>query len=254
MTLDWTPLDRELALWSEEDRVVPLWWRDDDAVAPSPALNRLSSLSARLGLPVYLAVIPARAEPALADLVASAPHLIPVQHGWVHENHAEAGQKKAELGAHRPAAQVLDEVRRGRARMLDLFGDRMRPMLVPPWNRIAPEVVAGLPGVGLSWLSTYTPRRGRMAAPGLEQVNTHLDPVDWKGTRGLLPPERLIEGLVATLADRRNGAIDATEPLGLLTHHLVHDDAIWDFTEAVLERLLAGPVRVWTVPKTEDEE
>ncbi len=247
MTDDWAPLERELALWREENRVLPIWWRDDDAVTASPALERLSALSARLALPVHLAVIPAAAEPALAAHVAEAPHLIPVQHGWSHENHASSGEKKAELGAHRPVAEILTELRRGRQRMRELFGGRQRPMLVPPWNRIAPEVISGLPELGFSGLSTFTPRRGPWAAPGLEQVNTHVDPVDWKGTRGLLPVPQLIDGLVANLADRRKGAADAAEPLGLLTHHLVHDDAVWAFTETVLERLLAGPARIWTM-------
>ncbi|MFC3614426.1 polysaccharide deacetylase family protein [Lutimaribacter marinistellae] len=254
MSVDWTALDRELAQWQSDSRTIPLWWRDDDAVAVTRALERLATLSARLNLPVHLAVIPAGAEPELADFVHATEHLIPVQHGWSHANHATGGRKKAELGADRPTSEVLRELGQGHERMKTLFGKRFSPMLVPPWNRIAPEVVEGLPRLGFSHLSTYTPRAARLAAPGLVQVNTHIDPIDWKGTRGLVPPDRVIAGLVSTLEDRRSGKTDPEEPLGLLTHHLVHDEAIWDFTGALLERLLTGPARPWTIPASQTDK
>jgi hypothetical protein len=47
------------------------------------------------------------------------------------------------------------------------------------------------------------------------------------------------------LQGRRLGTLDNDEPYGLLTHHLVHDAAIWDFTEAMLHRLRDAPVRFW---------
>lgn len=87
-----------------------------------------------------------------------------------------------------------------------------------------------------------------MAAPGLSQINTHLDPIDWRGSRGLADPDMLISQTVALLRDRREGRADADEPFGVLTHHLVHDQRIWDFTEHLLSQLLDGPVRIWTAP------
>lgn len=63
----------ELDRWSETDRRLRLWLRDDDAVAPSPALDRLAGLSERFALPVLLAVIPMLAEPALAAALRAAP-------------------------------------------------------------------------------------------------------------------------------------------------------------------------------------
>lgn len=246
MSADWTPLDTELARWKKAGLALPLWWRDDDATAPTPALERLSDLSERHGLPVHLAVIPAGAAPALAELVAGTPHLIPVVHGWAHENHAPKGEKKAEFGAHRRVDALRADAERGLARLSDLFGSRLRRIFVPPWNRIAPDLTAALPGLGFTALSTFTPRAAPLAAPGLAQVNTHLDPIDWKATRSLVPPDRLIAQIARQLADRREGRTDATEPYGLLTHHLAHDEAIWTFADALLSRLMRGPVRVWT--------
>ena len=31
----------ELAQWRSEELTLPIWWRDDDAIAPTPALERL---------------------------------------------------------------------------------------------------------------------------------------------------------------------------------------------------------------------
>ena len=46
-------------------RPVQFWWRDDDASAPSPALERAVGLSRKYGIPLALAVIPQDATPQL---------------------------------------------------------------------------------------------------------------------------------------------------------------------------------------------
>lgn len=94
--------------------------------------------------------------------------------------------------------------------------------------------------MGFRALSTYTPRTTRDAAPGLVQINTHVDPIHWRGGGGLADPDAQIATLVQQLQDRRAGRTDATEPLGVLTHHLVHDAAIWEFTHACVSTLLMG--------------
>jgi hypothetical protein len=235
---DWSVLETELALWRRAGLSLPLWWRDDDAVAPSPALEQLTEMASALGLSAHLAVIPKHAKPDLADFCAGTDLLVPVVHGWSHENHAAEGQKKSEFGQSRNAA--LAEAAAGLARMDDLFGTEMLPIFVPPWNRIAPEVIAGLPSLGYIGLSTYTPRPAREVIAGLVQINTHIDPINWRGGGGLRSPEAVLAELVNTLKDRRKGATDLSEPLGFLSHHLVHDAAIWDFTQGCLSALLDG--------------
>lgn len=250
MTPDWQPLLNELDRWRAEGLSLPLWWRDDDAVTVTPHLERLTALSETLGLPVHLAVIPRDADATLAAYVADNPHLVPVVHGWAHRNHAPTGEKSSEFRLHRPIAAIVDEARSGLSRLQGLFGARLRPMFVPPWNRIAPEVAAHLPRLGFRMLSTATPRAAAEAAPGLQQINTHLDPINWRGTRGLANPARLIDQTADLLRDRREGRADNTEPFGILTHHLVHDEDIWTFTHDLLRRLLDGPTTVWTAPTT----
>lgn len=248
MKLDWSPLQTELEIWADTGLTLPLWWRDDDAVEATPELERLTALSEKTGLPVHLAIIPSEAKPDLAAFIRQHETLIPVVHGWAHMNHAPAAEKKAEFRLHRPLAEILDDIKRSVGALSYLLGGHFAPMFVPPWNRIDPEVVAELPALGFSSLSTFTPRKTAFAAAGLEQVNTHLDPIDWHGSRSLVSPSTLIEQIARQLRDRRFGQADNTEPYGLLTHHLVHDDDIWNFSEQLIEQLMSGPARVWTAP------
>ena len=243
---DWSPLARELARWRHDGLILPLWWRDDDAIRATPALDRLSDLATRAGVPVHLAIIPAHARPCLAEALADRPHLIPLVHGWAHDDHAAPGDKKAEFGESRPLQARLADARRGLNRLTALLPRPPARVFVPPWNRIGPDMAAALPPLGFAALSTFTPRRAPWAAPGLAQINTHLDPIDWRGTRSLADPQALIAQVARQLADRRTGLADNDEPYGLPTHHLVHDAAIWDFTEKLLDHLRAGPVRLWS--------
>lgn len=245
MIPDWTPLDRELDRWASAGLCLPLWWRDDDAVAPTPALKHLNDLAEKHGLPVHLAVIPDGATRALADYMRTTPHLIPVVHGWAHVNHAAEGAKNAEFSNNRPPKDMKHEAAQGLRDLTGLFGADLVAIFVPPWNRVAPRLVGDLAGLGYLALSTFTPRKAAFAAPGLAQINTHLDPIAWKAGRGLVAPEALIAQIVRQLTDRREGRADNDEPYGLLTHHLVHDAAIWGFTDALLARLMAGPIRRW---------
>lgn len=245
MKLSWDALERELDSWAAGGRQATLWWRDDDAVAPGPALDRLLHIAAQHGMPLSLAVVPKPATMELgARLAAAGGRIAVLQHGFAHRNHAAAGEKKAELGAQRPVEAVLGELREGAALLRARFPGAALPVLVPPWNRIATPVVAGLRAAGFAGLSTYHPRAARAAAPGVLQVNTHVDIVDWRGSRGFVGAAAL-ELMTAHLAARREGRADADEPTGLLTHHLVHDEACWSFLAALADRLAGRPSAVW---------
>jgi len=208
-----------------------LWLRDDDAVEPTPALERLFDL-ARAGVPVTVAAIPEGTGEALAGAVAAVPQVVVAQHGWSHANHAGSGEKKQELGVHRPTEVVMEEVERGFAHLSALHGPRFVPLMVPPWNRIAPQVAAALPGTGFRALSVYGPAR-----PGpLPQINTQVDLIDWHGTRGGRDVEVLeLEIMIAM----ENGAV------GILTHHLVHDAVAWRFLDALVGATMGHPGCLW---------
>src|SRR5919206_2172704 len=125
----WAPVHRELDLWAEAGRSARLWLRDDDAVAPTPALDALIALAEDFEIPVLLAVIPAFADEALARRLDGARLVRPAVHGYAHANHAGAQEKKQELGPHRPRAVVLGELAAGRARLAALFRARPPPVL-----------------------------------------------------------------------------------------------------------------------------
>lgn len=211
-----------------------LWLRDDDAVAPTPALDRLLHMARAAAVPVTVAVIPAHSGPALGERLSREAHVRVAVHGWAHVNHAAPGQKSQELGLHRPVAATLAELARGFTHLQSLHGAQFTPVLVPPWNRIAPEVAAGLPALGFRALSVFGPEQ---PAP-VRILNTHVDVMDWRGTRGGRPVPILMEELAAAL--HRGG------PVGVLTHHLVHDAAAWDFMAELFELTARHPGCRWS--------
>lgn len=240
------PLRIELDAWAGAGRVADLWWRDDDAEAPTPQVRRMLDLSAEHGAPVFIAVVPGKAVDALALPVLECPTAVPVQHGWMHADHSPKDIKgKWELGLHRPVEAILEELARGRSRMIELFQDRFEPMLGPPWNRIAPELLPLLPAAGYAALSVFGPRARAMPVPGLRVVNGHCDIIAWKRDRAFIGAEKSAERLAAHLCARREGTVDAAEPTGLLTHVWLHDDAIWDAVTGILRLVAAHPAARW---------
>lgn len=235
----WDDLDAELARWTDEGRSATFWWRDDDAVAPSSKLDRLLDLSRSHACPVGLAVIPSKAETSLADTVGSLKLVSILQHGYAHANYAPANQKKIELGRERPAEIVIGELATGWDRLNTMFGAQALAVLVPPWNRIAPHLVPMLPELGYRVLSQYGPRSRAAPVARLTQINTHVDVIDWKGSRGFVGEGVALSSLVDHLANRRTGSNDGDEPTGILTHHEVHDADTWRFLDRLFERLRA---------------
>lgn len=238
----WQELDDELARWVDLGRTATLWWRDDDAVDATPALDRLLAIRVRHDVGLGLAAIPDRATAALAARLAGDGGTAVLQHGYAHQNHASAGEKKMELGPHRPAMMVLGELGTGWMAMERLFGPRAVPVMVPPWNRIAPALVPTLPEIGLRGLSTFGARKRMEPVRGLRQVNTHLDPIDWHGGRGFVGEEAAIKSLTRSLAIRRLAGDESAvgeETTGLLTHHLVQDEAVWAFVDRLIGQLRA---------------
>jgi hypothetical protein len=109
--------------------------------------------------------------------------------------------------------------------------------MVPPWNRIAPEVVTGLPGIGIRALSAF----GKVSATALPVLNPDIDPIDWHGTRSLHDADGLWQALAQAAARGDD------RPIGILTHHLDHDAAIWAFLEELMA-LTDHPACRWVAP------
>ncbi len=248
----WTALAAELNAWAAEGLQATLWWRDDDATRPGPMLDRLLALTR--DIPLNLAIIPAGAQASLARRLQEHAReggvVSALQHGYAHANHAPAGEKRAEYGPHRPVAEMIAELAMGRERMEALFGALFNPVLTPPWNRIAGDLVALLPEAGLDGLSRYG-ARGPGEAPHVvntHEVNTHVDIIDWRGGRGFVGETAALGLLTGHLAARRAGAADFAEPTGILTHHRDHDAGCRDFLAGLIAALRDHPAAQWISP------
>jgi hypothetical protein len=238
----WEHLQEELDAWHRAGRAATFWWRDDDAVRLTPALQRMLDLSITHTTPVALAVIPRDVEDQLATHLEACSLASVLQHGWSHDNHAPDGRQE-EFGPHRPLPVMLEEIASGWRRLARF--PRALPVFVAPWNRMDPHVAAHLPSAGLRGVSTLGPRTSAEAARGVRRVNVHIDIMDWQGTRGFVGLDRALDQILVHLRARRGGEADADEPTGLMTHHGFHDEACWAFVDALLQHTRAHPGLRW---------
>lgn len=243
----WTALTDEVARWGDAGRRVEFWWRDDDACQATAALQRLLQLARDAQVPLALAAIPQDFDAAVVAPGISPAYLM--QHGADHCNRAAIGQKKTEFPASEPVAQALVRLRVGRERVESAASGHALQVLVPPWNRIASTLlVDALAGAGYKGLSRFGPRQGRLAAPELVQVNTHVDIIDWRGGRGFAGEDLLLAQAVDHLRAKRTGLVDPTEPTGWLTHHAVHDEHCWEFLHRLILTTVAWDHVDWVRP------
>mgnify|MGYP000968411104 FL=1 len=113
----WDQLRAELDLWQSEEWIATMWWRDDDAVAVTSALETLLAFEQDYRVPLALAVIPADLEHDLVLRLAETLDTRVFQHGWSHTNHMPAGRKKQELDDVRDIGTVVADIRRGLAQV-----------------------------------------------------------------------------------------------------------------------------------------
>lgn len=232
----WQTLGVELDRWADSGREATLWWRDDDAIAVTKDLERLTRLAATHGVGICAAVIPAHVSQELLDYRWPEGSAI-IQHGFAHENHAPDDRKKSEFPAERPLQEIQIDLSAGWSAINTSIS--AIAAFVPPWNRIGEAAMRALSAAGLFAVSTFGPRRSANPHPGLRQINTHVDPINWRGDRGYVGDDQVIHQLVSHLESRRTGTVDTSEPTGILTHHLVHDEECWYFAER-LAAFIAG--------------
>jgi predicted glycosyltransferase len=246
----WMELRDELARLADAGRSVTFWWRDDDAIEPTPALERLLGLARRCAVPVAIAAVPTKSTRALGERLAAEPLASPLVHGLAHKNHAPPDEKKSEFGPHRPIDRLVADAAQALAAARASLGYEPEPVFVPPWNRLASDLVPRLGALGYKGLSTFGTMAQPKAAPSLTQINVHIDPIDWRGGRRLRCESDIIATVLKALADCGGNAMDEAQPIGLLTHHLVHTEDAWTFCERLLESLAGQPgIAVAGVPK-----
>lgn len=232
-----TPLDRLAAHFdacAARGAPQPVWWRDDDARRRGPRLAAVQETAAAAGAVIALAVIPDGVEANLLDWCATEGVAV-LQHGVGHRNHQIAG-KSAELGDARPVEAIMAELVAARQR---LVSPAFLPVLVPPWNRMREDLAGPLAEAGYVGVSRFG--KGVGAGPP-RRVDTHIDPIEWRGARRLQPD--------ATLDRMVMDAIAAGGPIGLLTHHRDHDAAITAFVADFAALVGAHPGARWVSPRT----
>jgi hypothetical protein len=98
----------------------------------------------------------------------------------------------------------------------------------PPFNRVDPVLEPALTANGFAAFSawgTLGPRR-----PPLGRLDTHIEVLKWTPHADFLGEGAFLGQLLQALRFRREAAA-FDEPVGLLTHHLNHDEAAWSFLQ-----------------------
>ena len=220
----WALVEAELGRWAKAGKRPQFWWRDDDAGALTAPLERLVACAAAARAPLSLAVIPDRAEVCLALYLNERPWISVLQHGVDHRNDCLRG-RPSQFAEQAPTAAIARRLVRGWGR-LAMFDSRL-PVYVPPWNALGDNVIRALPVAGLTAVSAWN------GPAGPDRLDAHLDLMRWRPVARFTGEARFLSRLRRALKQRRlGGAWD--EPIGLLTHHLDHDEAAWRFLDALL--------------------
>jgi hypothetical protein len=241
----------ELDLWRAAGQKPVFWIRDDDACGVTGQLERLCSIACRFELSIGLALIPGLLEDDLVAFLAThAPQLFPMCHGWKHTNHGST-RAPAEFGCSRPHAASCADASRAVQAFRRHFANGA--VFVPPFGRISPAMIGALRELGFLGLSgaqrPFERRCARLvgrfgwlpamnvARPvPLPRIDAHIDLIDWRaGTAEAI--EVVAAGLVSQLRLRRRGFLAPRAPIGLLTHHRVHDEKVWELLECLVDFL-----------------
>lgn len=233
----WAELDAELALWRAAGERPTFWWRDDDTQAPTDALRRLIALTAKVGAPLHLAVIPKGTDPELTPFLEAAPHVWCMQHGLVHKNHEPKGARASEIGQNRAIEASQEDLQTGWQLLQAAQLPNLVPILAPPWNRIGDKLIPHLADWGYRGLSCFGPRSTPVPKGPLQIFDGQVEPLRWRPDALFAGEEKTLAQCLDHLRDRRTGVVPKDAPTGLVTHHLQTPDAAWNFCDALAARL-----------------
>lgn len=230
--LAWKAVETEFKIWQETGKTLEFWWRDDDAVEPTTQLHQLLHISEKFSIPLHLAVIPESCKQAfpISDLCYV------LQHGITHQNLAPSGEKKCELHSSQINDALIARLKQNKKKLENFFGHKFVDCMVPPWNRISPDYIDCLLKAEFKFLSTFNERKFQ---DQILQINTHLDIIDWSSHPRKFLGEEILERFISLLRQIR--LQNKNHPIGLLTHHLVHDNDCWDFIENLLGFIKDNP-------------
>jgi hypothetical protein len=219
----------EAGRWRRAGYTARLWWRDDDAAGASARLDQLLRISWESGTPLTLAVVPSGDMASLGARLAGVSLVSVAQHGVDHQNR-RTGPAAGEFPHDWPQGDLEIALRRGWSLVQTLPG--AQPVYVPPWNDAHPALEAALSACGYAgWSASGQVDDGLPGA--LPRADAHLDLLRWRGGARFRGKGRFLGELAAQMRRRRKAGLWHA-PIGLLTHHLAHDDQAWRFLADVL--------------------
>ena len=233
-------LERLRAALDGANAPVEFFFRNDDGGWEQEALFRLLQIAAAFGVVIDLAAIPAAMTDGqakrISEFAARTGAVRIHQHGFMHANHESDG-RKCEFGAARARARQWLDIKLGKARLADFFSAGVDPIFTPPWNRCTQGTVAALKDEGFLALS-----RDDTAAPldlsGLYDIRVNAD---WRA------PDSTRAKYAGGGAGRIADLVAAGERrIGVMTHHAVMDDALFESFEAMLGVLADHPRAAFT--------
>jgi hypothetical protein len=248
----WDDARRELDCWADAGLTAKFWVRDDDASEITPNLERLSDLATKHNIRIGLAVIPGNIAANLSDFLGNnTRQFYPMCHGWKHVNHNQRN-KPAEFGPDRPISSMITDAQSALSLFNGSFG-ALKVIFVPPFNRVTPALIKALPNIGFfgtSLMPNYLERKMLQLGARLNlsaaikvpdfsdspRIDVHLDVINWR-TKTAQATKTIANNLVQQLRGRRLGLVAVDKPIGLLTHHLAHNEGIWRACNEVLEFL-----------------
>ena len=250
----WKKVLKELDLWSDRGLRARFWLRDDDACDMSPQLARLFDLASQYKLNIGLAVIPGKLNPGFVDMLADMKERFhPMCHGWIHADYGRFGEP-GEFGRDRPLSSLRSDAEQAYKAFSQSFGTG-KAIFVPPFGRITSGLVKALPQIGFAGISTGPSYielkilRMNSAMPWMPVIpipkgseirrfDVHIDVLEWQ-RKTARDSEAIATNIVENLRVRRRGFITPRHPIGLLTHHLVHDEHVWQLCNEILCSLSA---------------
>jgi predicted deacetylase len=250
----WRGMVRELDVWKDGGLRARFWVRDDDAVEMSGQLAQLHDIADRHELNIGLAVIPGKMRPGFVDILAQMrKRFYPMCHGWVHADYGRPG-KPGEFGRDRPFSRLRSDAEQAYTVFSNCFGTT-RAIFVPPNGRITFGLRKALPRIGFAAVSTgpsyferkilrmssalpWMPAVAIRMASVIPRFDVHIDVMDWR-RKTARDSEAVAAEIVENLHLRRRGFLAPDHPIGLLTHHLVHDEQVWRLCNELLDALSA---------------
>ena len=243
----WDILNQELDQWQKDGRTAIFWWRDDGAGKLNNQLDRLLKLRKKLDISIALSAIPTLVDNLFWSRLSHEESIEILQNGYSHYNFADTYEAKTELNGTRPIEHILADLAVGMQKRAQ--HPKALPVLVPPWNHIAPQLIPLLPEIGYCGLSSLGPRPSPMLPPTLKQNNVHISPfgnLNNKDTHTFLGTQLSISKAIINLKDTRTKKNNGRDIIGLLSQHDIQDEDTWVFIEKFITYTKYHQAVKWT--------